>query len=293
MKKGSVSTDGFTLNYSIEGTGIPTIVIGSSLFYPRVFSQEIRNKLQLIFVDHRGFVQPPNREISNKDFELEHLLEDVDKIRNFLGLNQVLVMGHSGHAFMALEYSKKYSENVLGTVMIGVSPDYSEETHIKTEAFFEKTASEERKKQYYGAMNKLPQLIQENPEKRFVSFCLCNGAKNWYRHNFDAALFWNDVYTNMQMIDYVWGTIFRDIDITENLNKLSKPVLLMLGKYDYVTGPPELWDNVKNEFLDLRINVFQKSGHYPMYEEAEQFDLELAKWIDNKLRLQSQFKEIN
>ena len=283
MQKGSIEVNGFRLNYMTEGEGIPAIVIGSSLFYQRIFSRQIGKKLQLIFVDHRGFVKPPNRKMANKEFDINYLLEDIETLRNFLQLKKVLIIGHSRHAFPALEYSKKYKENVLGTVMIAVSPSYSEKMHSQTEAFFDKIASDNRKKQYENAMQQLPLLIQNNPEERFVSFCLCSGAKNWYRYNFDASQLWKDVYTNMQMIDYVWGVIFRDINIKINLDTLSAPVLLLLGKYDYVTGPPELWNDIQDEFKDLQIKIFAKSGHYPMFEEPENFNLELEKWIDKKI----------
>lgn len=292
MQKNSIEVNGFRLNYIIEGEGIPAIVIGSSLFYQRVFPRQIGKRLQLIYLDHRGFVKPPNRKIENEEFNIDHLLEDIETLRRFLQLGKVLIIGHSGHAFLALEYAKKYNDKVLGTVIMGVSPGYSEKMHSQTEAFFEKTASKKRKKEYNNAMQQLPMLIQKNPEKRFVSFCLCSGAKNWYQYNFNASLLWKNVYINMQMIDYVWGVIFRDINIKSNLNNLSTPVFLMLGKYDYVTGPPGLWDDIQEEFRDLQIKVFRKSGHYPMFEEPENFTVELIKWIDKKINYQFQNENI-
>lgn len=278
-RKGTIETDGFLLNYLVEGKGIPTLIIGSSIFYPRVFSKKIKTKLQLIFTDHRGFVPPPNRIITNDDFSLEKLINDVEILRQSLGLTKFLIAGHSGHAFLALEYAKKYPENILGVLFIGASPDYSEKSHRLTDAYFFSTALESRKTMYENAMQLLPALIQENPEKRFVHFCLCSGARNWYQPDFDASPLWEGVYTNMQMIDYVWGTVFRDIEIEQGLERFRLPVLLLLGKYDYVTGPPELWNNVKTKFFNIKRIVFEQSGHYPMLEEPEIFDNKVLDWL--------------
>ncbi|MEN7551715.1 alpha/beta hydrolase [Rapidithrix thailandica] len=282
--KGTVVVDGFSLDYCMEGRGIPTLIIGSNRFYARAFSKELREHLQLIFMDHRGFVAPPEEPLENSAYALDILLQDIEALRRHLNLEQFLIVGHSGHAFMALEYAKKFPQHVLGSVMIGVSPDYSEAMHQATDAFFETTASAERKDLYAKNMAKLPGLIQAKPEKRFVDYCLCAGPRNWFQYDFDAAALWEGVETNMQMIDYVWGKVFRDIDITKDLDKLEKPVLLALGKYDYVTGPPSLWDKVVPVFKHIQVELFEESAHYPQFEQPAEFDEKLLAWaIENKL----------
>ena len=66
VKKGEIEIDKFRLCYSIEGAGQPVLVIGSAVYYPRTFSQQLRKQLQLIFIDHRGFaIGPPSYNQSN------------------------------------------------------------------------------------------------------------------------------------------------------------------------------------------------------------------------------------
>ncbi|MCK3685900.1 alpha/beta hydrolase [Maribellus sp. YY47] len=284
IQKGIIEIDGFNLRYQIEGAGIPILCIGSTLFYSRIFSAQIKNQLQFIFIDHCGFTKAPAREISNKEYSLENLIRHIEIIRTKLKLHRFFILGHSGHAFMALEYAKKHPKNILGNILVGVSPDYSAQSHQSTDIFFEESASDDRKQFYLRKMNELPELIKLSPEKRFVHFCLCSGARNWFRHDFDAVFLWKGVETNMQMIDHVWGTIFKDIDITHQLDSYKIPTLLMIGKYDFVTGPTNLWDEVKNKFCDLKIKIFEKSGHYPMFEENDLFDTELLNWIEEKYR---------
>lgn len=278
-QRGTIITSGFKLNYLVEGEGVPVFVPGSSVYYPRVFSKEIKKHLQFIHVDHRGFVPPPSANLGNAAFDLDVLIEDLEQVRKHLGLENFIVMGHSGHAFMALEYAKKYPQHVSGVVLIGVTPDYSDATHRAADDFFEKIASPERKAAFGKDIAGLPALIAADPEKRFISFCLAAAAKSWFDYEFDAAPLWKGLYTNMQAIDYIWGVIFRDIDITKGLEKFNKPVLLMLGKYDFLTGPTVLWNNVKHQFNDITTKIFDKSAHCPMYEEPGLFDEELISWL--------------
>jgi proline iminopeptidase len=277
-----IESDGFKLNCIIEGSGIPALVIGSSVYYQRVFPGELRNYLQLIFTDHRGFVPPPANTNDESSFELSALLSDIEKIRKELKLDKFLVIGHSGHAFLALEYAKKYRQHVTGVVMIAVTPDYSTLTHEIAEGFFHKEASLERKKLYESNMQSLPAKISKDPQRRFVHYCLAAGPKSWYDESFDATELWKDVYTNMQMIDYVWGQVFRNIEIAQELENFDRPVLLINGRYDFLTGPSYLWDEVKASFKDITIEVFEKSSHTPSYEEPGHFTEALLKWLGDK-----------
>lgn len=50
-KTGSIYREGFELRYCVEGSGLPAIVIGSSIFYPRSFSENLRKHLRMAFID--------------------------------------------------------------------------------------------------------------------------------------------------------------------------------------------------------------------------------------------------
>lgn len=104
-KNQSVISDGFELNYCIKGQGTPILVVGSSVYYPRLFSENLYKKFQFIFLDHRGFVAPP-RTLTPEDYTLDKVLDDIEIARQSLNLEDFIVLGHSGHAFMALEYAK-------------------------------------------------------------------------------------------------------------------------------------------------------------------------------------------
>ncbi|NMG08540.1 alpha/beta hydrolase [Brasilonema sp. UFV-L1] len=278
--KGYVYSSGFKLQYIIEGNGTPTIVVGSSLYYSRTFSKNLRNSLKLVFVDHRGF-SPPYDCKDTSMFQLDLLVDDIELVRKELGFDKVIVIGHSGHAFMALEYAKKYPANVSGVVMMCVSPDYSRKGHLASERYLNDSVCPERKAALAKNLAKLPQEMEAAPEKAFITYCLLMGPKSWFDYTYDATKLWEGVEVNMTMFDYVWGEVFRDIDLTENLDKLQAPVLLALGRYDYFVPPAYLWESVRDKFSNLTIRIFEKSGHAPHFEEPELFDKELLEWLFN------------
>ena len=55
-RSGEASNPGAQVRYLREGVGMPCLVVGSSIYYPRTFSARLRERLELIFVDTRDFV---------------------------------------------------------------------------------------------------------------------------------------------------------------------------------------------------------------------------------------------
>jgi proline iminopeptidase len=237
----------------------------------------LRQHLTLAVIDHRGFGFT-NKPTTQADFELDTLVDDIEAFRQHLGFDKVIIIGHSGHGYMALEYAKKYADYVSKVVLIGMGPDQSPSSHAAANQYFDAEASESRKMQFQKDMEGLHEAIASDPENRFITFCRRFGARSWFDATFDAAPLWEGVTVNMQMFDYVWGKVFRDIDITKDIDKLKAPILLALGKYDFLVSPYS-WDLIASKFKQLTIKLFEKSGHTPPLEESDLFDQTLLEWI--------------
>jgi proline iminopeptidase len=101
----------------------------------------------------------------------------------------------------------------------------------------------------------------------------------WYDPHFDAAPLWQGVEVNVEMPDYVWGQLSRDIDVTQGLSAFDRPVLLALGRYDFAEAPPAAWDRLRPQLRNLTVRLFERSRHTPPHEESELFDAEPLRWL--------------
>lgn len=86
-------------------------MIGSHHYYPRTFSENLKANLQLICLDTRGFV-PASEKHTESDFTIDKLIQNVEVIRVSLGADKMILIGHSIHAFMALEYARQFPDKV-------------------------------------------------------------------------------------------------------------------------------------------------------------------------------------
>jgi proline iminopeptidase len=239
--------------------------------------------LRLVFLDHRGFAASPGR-VDTAEFALDTLVDDIERARQELGLGRVAVLGHSGHALMALEYAKKYPANVSHVIMIAMAPDLSAASAAAAERYWQESVSPERKAVMEENLRRLPAetLAQLPPGAQFIRSYVQNGPRIWYDPRFDSSPLWEGVEVNRDMIDHVWGHVFRDIDITRGLATFDRPVFLALGRYDFLVAPPAAWDAIRPKFRDLTVRIFERSGHTPQYEEAVLFDAELLRWLKER-----------
>jgi len=278
QNNGTISIDGFPLGYQIEGKGAPVLVIGSTVYYPRLFSPAIRESLQLIFIDHRGFVQP-SRALQPADYTLDRIVEDIETMRRSLGLEKFSILGHSGHAFLATEYAIRYSQSVENVILLNTAPTNSDERQAQSFAFFAETASPERKAVFEREIALLAGDLEREPERRFAHVCIRMGAHSFFDYSFEGAYLWDGVYTNMPVIDHLWGDAFARLNLLDRLSLVNKPVFLGLGAFDYLVGPASLWDDVEQRHPHVTKVLFTRSGHNPMLEEPEQFDARIMDWI--------------
>ena len=274
---GTIAAGEFRLRYRIEGTGTPAIVIGSAIYLPRAFSENLRKHLRLVFLDHRGYAPSPGP-MDATAFAPDKMLDDIERARQELRLGHIAVIGHSIHSVMALEYAKKYPENVSHVVMIG-SPSLKAVNVQARDQYWQEFASPERKAVMEENLRRLPdeQLAQLRPGQQFLRRYIRDGPRTWYDPRFDASALWEGVEVND---DSRQAPSFFDIDFTQGLDTFDRPVFLALGRYDFLVAPPSTWDPIRPKFRDLTFKVFERSGHWPHYEEAALFDAELLRWIE-------------
>ncbi|MCH9611766.1 MAG: putative aminoacrylate hydrolase RutD [Chlamydiia bacterium] len=280
MKQGEIERDGCRLGYQIEGVGEDVLFVGSSKWYPRLVSEYLRSELRLIFADMRAFAPPPESGGALK-ITVDTLVEDLEALRNHLGLKRVIVMGHSGHAFIALEYAKKYPERVSHVVLIGPSYNFSEKSLRLIDAHFEKNASLERKLALKKEFEACPdeRIAGLEPDERFFQNYLRHTPRLWYDYTKDYAFLIEGVHVNGEIFDHIWNTLYKEIDPSIALEKVTAPIWIGLGRQDYVVTPPETWESLRPRCSNLTLQVFEKCGHSPFFEVPDQFDHHLLQWL--------------
>lgn len=281
-RSGVIEVDGSQLNYVVEGEGTACLVIGSSIYYPRTFSDNLRQHLKMYFVDMKWFAKEYTAE-DLANVTIESIVKDVEQIREALGLDKPLIMGHSIHGTIATEYVKKFGNQVSGVIVIGSPAEWGNVSYNEKAAALWTTASPERKRlqeENWGKVKELDRLTgQEEASARYNNM----SPQYWYDPTYDAGWLWDDMTVHSEVTQHLFTKVFHDYNMFDPSGAITIPMLVGLGKYDYVI-PYTLWKPNYRNIPDFKLVLFEKSGHTPQLEEAQQFDKELLSWISQKFK---------
>jgi arylsulfatase A len=279
-RSGYIEVDGSRLDYIVEGRGKTCLVIGSSVYYPKTFSKNLREHLRMYFVDMKWFARDYTPEKLDS-VTIQTIVEDVEEIRQKLRLDQPMILGHSIHGTIAMEYVKKYSEKVSSLVVIGSPSQWGNSMFDQKATALWETASDERKtiqKENWGQITELDRLTGK--EEASTEYHIA-APQYWYDPHYDARWLWDGMTVHSEVTQYLFTRVFLNYDMFDPPVLIPVPVLVAMGKYDYVI-PYTLWKTEYENIPDFTLMLFEKSGHTPQLEEPALFDRKFLEWMDSR-----------
>jgi proline iminopeptidase len=120
--EGFVDGSGVRIYYRTLGSGVPLLLLHGgpgadhSDFLPAL--QPMARRCQLVLIDERGSGRSERLE-DPKGYTLNHMVKDIERLRQQLKLPQLVVLGHSFGGILAQAYAARHPERILGLVLAG------------------------------------------------------------------------------------------------------------------------------------------------------------------------------
>lgn len=269
---------GTTLGFTVEGSGTPLLVAGSSIYYPGTFSHRLKQSCKIVCADLPHFVRPgPDLKIDSISFDL--YAECVEDVRVAAGLGRVVIAGHSHHGNVALEYAKRYPGNVSHVVLIGTPPVDIARTIEGARRYWDTHASDERKRLLQDRRRALSEeyLRSLSSKDAFVARYVADAPLYWYDGSYDAAWLWRGMDFDVEVVG-AFRDLYRDYELDWDPSVMEPPVLVVMGRYDY-TVAHTLWEDKLPKLRNVTFEVLERSGHTPQLEEAGVFEGVLLGWL--------------
>lgn len=268
------------LFYTKYGSGTPFLVMHGGLgldhTYFRPEFDHLGDYLQLIYFDYRGHGRSGRPPINTITFE--QLADDAEELRNVLGYDKIGVIGHSGGGFVALNYAIKYPQNLSHLILMNTFPAF-DRIHVKESiaGLQAKNPSPELLKVSNGPS---PSTIEEfKNQYRILNYLYVSDYNSEIKKRFEKMF--EDMMVNLEILALNNSLLFK-FNVISDLNKITAPTLVIGGKGDGIVPISEiqrLHDNIPNS----EIYLFEKSGHYPFFEEPETFIKIVLEWF-NRIR---------
>lgn len=221
----------------------------------------LSDRLQLVYFDHRG--QGRSLRGPKETYTLENNVEDMEALRQHLGLDKIVVLGTSYGGMVALSYAVRYPEMVESLIVIASAADSGfiaagkenlavrgtkEQQAIARPLWEGKFESEEQLREYFRLMMPLYSLTY-NP--------VSSSPESWKR-----------TILSVDAINVAFGGFLRSYNVREELQKITAPTLVIGGRHDWIC-PPEFSEEIVKRIPDAKLMIFENSGHLIRVDEPE------------------------
>lgn len=276
-----VRINGNDLNVEVLGPGGAPVLIAhhggggiGSLAEPKATFGPLADEMRVVVFDARGCGlsegKPP--------FSHAQWAADVDGLREWLGVDEIVVAGGSYGGFIAMEYAIAYPGRVRAMILRDTSPDRANldrayenarnqtRVAIKWENFDRYWSGRIRDDEDLKA--RWAEII---PLYDFEYDPLASAARveaGSYRHEAHNWCF------TRNMPGY---------DLKPQLPAVRCPVLVTVGRADWVT-PVSSAETIASLIPDSRLVVFEKSGHSPQLEEFDKFQTVIRDFVHDVVR---------
>ncbi|NDJ19072.1 alpha/beta fold hydrolase [Myxacorys almedinensis] len=227
--------------------------------YKPTFSR-LGDHMQLVYIDHRG--QGRSERGDPSTYTLDHNVEDIEALRQYLGLGKIIVIGGSYGGMVALTYASRYPQNLSHLVAIATAPDFRfleraqeilaqrgtvEQIAIAQHLWDGNFESEAQLRQYFQVMQPL-YSITYTPNNKPTA--------------------WDRAILSVEAINVAFGGFLRTYDVLKDLPRITAPTLVIGGRHDWIC-PPECSEAIAAAIPNAELQIFEGSGHSIRTDEPD------------------------
>lgn len=255
------------IHLTTYGEGKPILIInggpGMSSEGFRPLAEKLgKNNLAIIY-DQRGTGESKMETIDTSTITMNAMLGDIEKIREFLKIDNWILLGHSFGGMLASNYAANYPEYTKGLIL-------SSSGGVDLELFSTLNISARLSKENRDSLNYWNRKIARGdtsykakfqrgkylaPAYLYDKSHVSSVAKRLTQGNMEIN---GLVHRNMQAVNF---------DCKPALKNYTKPVLIIQGAHDII--PLELAEKTHKLFSNSTLVILDKSAHYGWIEQPK------------------------
>jgi len=275
--------NGTRLHYVIMGHGDPIVVLHGGPGGNLVSKLELAAfapGFRWVFFDQRGCgesnrfpIDLEHIEDAEAFFGLDRYVEDIEAIRNKLGLERITLLGHSWGGALAVFYAAAHPERVEKLIVYNGGPVWPEIRAAKKQALRERSGPEVNS-QVAELITRIGENIeiwdQDLLDAEFIKMIsivipayYCHPIAPLSPDEVGRGGFWANQLTNNYIQEFDRAAFALE------LSKVNAPALITYGRCE--PNPPERQTYLRDAIPNSVMVVFDKSGHNAHLEQPELF----------------------
>ncbi len=215
-------------------------------------SAALRDVAQLVYVDHRGCGRSSTGDPAL--YTLDNNIDDLDALREHLGLGHISVLGSSYGGMVALGYALRYPEHLANLVLVCTAPSYRFMEDARRHVAEQGTPDQIRvcQRLWDGNVESLDQL------REFYEIMGPMYSTAYKPEEFEAG--WKRGLRSYVALNRGFGDFMRTFDFTERLHEIHCPTLVLAAAHDWIC-PPHHSQIIAERIPRAHLKIFANSGH--------------------------------
>ncbi|MFJ3306665.1 alpha/beta fold hydrolase [Streptomyces sp. NPDC086549] len=270
--------DGTQLAYRVHGDGEPLVCIPGGPTDSAYLGDlgGLSAHRQLILLDLRGTGRSAIPEDPGS-YRCDRLVDDVEALRDHLGLRRTDLLGHSAGANIATQYAARYPHRVSRLALVG--PGTRAVGITITGETRRRLAQLRKNEPWFPSALAALEAITEGTGTDWEAI------SPFYYGRWDAAAQRHHAAGRPSNREAVAGFAadgaFDPETTRAALARCEAPVLLLAGEFD-LNSPPASVAEFAALFPDATLVVQSGAGHYPWFDDAEQFVATTAAFLGDR-----------
>jgi proline iminopeptidase len=286
------NVNGSKLWYETEGHGEPLVLVPGGPGDPHdvfhLFFGRLADREQVVYFDPFG-VGKSDRAKSNRDYSFARDVENLEGLRQSLGLAKMNLLGQSYGGMVAQAYALKYPQFVSRLILLDSFYDGAmwqandDNANREIQAQFPEAWAKLQRLRAMGLRSSAPEHQEIYDSVPLGLFYFYDASKASLLPNDEPSN--NDVYYAIagDDADFKIGGDIAPLDFRADLRKLNMPMLVIAGRYDRISLP-EYALKYKTYAPQSHFVIMEKSGHFPYIEEPEKMLSVLRQFLGQPIK---------
>ncbi|RYH07597.1 proline iminopeptidase-family hydrolase [Tropicimonas sp. IMCC6043] len=210
---------------------------------------------------------------------VERFCDEVDEVRDALGLAECHILGQSWGGWLAIEWLLRRPKGVKSAVLASTSSSTRQFVTEAQRLIGQMSEAEREALRIHGAAGAYDHPDYLSAMETFYRLHVCR-LPDWpdCLNRTVANLDGNQVYMTMNGPNEftVIGNL-KDWDRTDRLHEIDKPVLITVGRHDEIT--PVCSETMHQRLPESRVVIFEDSAHCAHIEEPERYCAVVAEFL--------------
>ncbi len=277
--EGLQKINGTSLYIKTIGQGEPLLIIhggpgmNHSYFMPHLNS--LSKKFKIILYDQRACGQSATP--ATDSISLKFFVDDIDAIRNYLGVDKLNILSHSWGVIPAIEFGIRYPERINHLILcnpVPLSKDFDQEMATLQKSRLTKQDSVDR-----ATLLASDEFKSANPEA-YKKLLLLSFRHSFYKPSNYKKLHVDIPPNYSKSSRSLFTGLMPDLktfDYYGAVTSFTFPVLIIHGKVDAI--PLLSVKKTQSAIPDATLEVFQKSGHFVFIDEPKKFNSSIKRFL--------------